>query len=144
MSHNFFANPDFGGLDWAYARWAWTTFLLGVYQPLAWMFLEAQATLWGLDARGYHGVSLLLHAASAVVLYRLIVVLLDRGLPDEIRRDRGAVAGASALLFAVHPLRVEVVAWASCQPYLPSIARCWRRSPTSAPTLRRARLERVG
>src|SRR4051794_32063607 len=50
---NSFENPSFGGLNPARVRWAWTTSLLGVYQPLAWMLLEAQASLFGLDARGY-------------------------------------------------------------------------------------------
>src|SRR4051812_38674840 len=57
---NFFENHHFGGLCWATVRWAWTTTRLGVYQPLAWILLEAQATLWGLDARGYHAASLFL------------------------------------------------------------------------------------
>src|SRR3954470_14683356 len=33
---NVTANPDFRGLGWPQLRWAWTTFHLGVYQPLAW------------------------------------------------------------------------------------------------------------
>src|SRR5947209_9967835 len=73
---NFYENPDFRGLGWPQVRWAWTTFLLGVYQPLAWLFLEAQYVAWGLDPRGYHLASLVLHVACSVVLYALIVSLL--------------------------------------------------------------------
>jgi tetratricopeptide (TPR) repeat protein len=122
--HNFSWNLDFGGLSWPRVRWAWITFRTGVYQPLAWMFLEAQASVWGLDPRGYHATSVLFHALDAALLYRLIVVLLRRCRPERDRREvlaRHQAAGLAALLFAVHPLRVEVVAWASCQPYLPSV-----------------------
>ena len=31
---NFLNNPAFRGLGWAQVRWAWTTLLLGVYQPI--------------------------------------------------------------------------------------------------------------
>src|SRR5947208_1884161 len=51
---NFFDNPDFRGLGWPQVRWAWTTFLLGVYQPLAWLLLEAEYVVWWLDPVGYH------------------------------------------------------------------------------------------
>jgi hypothetical protein len=37
---NFVANLDFRGVGWQELRWAWTTFLVGVYQPLAWMLFE--------------------------------------------------------------------------------------------------------
>lgn len=119
--HNFLANLDFGPLNWDRVRWAWTAFRAGVYHPLSWMVLEAEASLWGLDARGYHAVSIVLHAVNAVVLYRLIIALLDRCLAHEVRGDRRSVRAAAALaalLFAVHPLRVEAVAWASCQQHL--------------------------
>ena len=122
--HNFSWNLDFGGLTWPRVVWAWSTFRAGVYQPLAWMFLEAQASLWGLDPRGYHATSVLFHAVDAVLLDRLIVAVLDRCWGEDDRPSRSArewAAALAALLFAVHPLRVEVVAWASCQPYPPAV-----------------------
>src|SRR4051812_25851203 len=39
---NFLENLSFRGLGWPQIRWAWTTLHVGVYQPLAWMILEAQ------------------------------------------------------------------------------------------------------
>jgi protein O-mannosyl-transferase len=119
---NFLRNPDYRGLGAEQVKWAWSTFLLGVYQPLAWLLLEAQFVACGLDARGYHLISLLLHAANAAVLYVLTMALLVRCRPDPFLQSPWACAlgaGLATALFAVHPLRVEPVAWASCQPYLP-------------------------
>ncbi len=119
---NLLANYHYRGLGRAQVRWAWTTFHLGVYQPLAWMLYEVQYAVWGLDPRGYHLTSLLLHAADAVALYALIVALLVRCRPDPFLRRpwaRAVGAGLATALFAVHPLRVEPVAWASAQSYLP-------------------------
>ncbi len=98
--------------------------MLGVYQPLAWMLFETQYVFWQLDPRGYHLTSLLLHVANAVVLYVLTVALLVRCRPIPASRTPWTCslsAGLATALFAVHPLRVEAVAWASCQPYLPCI-----------------------
>ncbi len=120
---NFLDNAWFRGLGWNELRWAWTTFLLGVYQPLAWMILELQYVIFGLNPRGYHLCSIVLHAAVTLALFALLQEILRRcDLPEGATRRDAHNAGAAALaaaLFAVHPLRVEVVAWASCQPYLP-------------------------
>ena len=119
---NFLDNPFYRGLGVAQVKWAWSTFWLGVYQPLAWLLFEAQYVFWKLDPRGYHLTSLLLHTANAVVLYVLTVTLLVRCRPDSCLRGPWTCslgAGLATALFAVHPLRVEAVAWASCQPYLP-------------------------
>ena len=92
------------------------------YQPLAWILLETEYLAWGLNPKGYHLASLALHAINAVLFYFLIRTLVSRSLP-EIQAGRSwaisLTSGLAAALFAVHPLRVEVVAWASCQPYLP-------------------------
>jgi hypothetical protein len=115
---NFLSNADYRGFGPDQIRWAWTTMRLGVYQPVAWMLLELEYLTSGLDPRGYHLTSLFLHAVNAVVLFGLTAVLLGRcGAGD--RGTRLAMAGLATALFAAHPLRAEVVAWASCQPYLP-------------------------
>jgi hypothetical protein len=120
---NFLGNPSFRGLGRPQIAWAWTTRLAGVYQPLSWMLLEAEYAAWRLDPRGYHGASLALYALDVIALYALTVRLLARCRPGRGGIDSGSVRLAGCLsvgLFAVHPLRVEVVAWASCQPYLVS------------------------
>ena len=116
---NFLNNPDYRGLGWPQLAWAWRTQLMGVYQPLGWMILSAEYAAWGLEPWGYHLVSLLCHAVNAGVFFLVTAELLARARPDLPAGDRKAGAALAAALFAVHPLRAEVVAWASCQPYLP-------------------------
>jgi protein O-mannosyl-transferase len=119
---NFLDNQEFRGLGWPQVRWAWTTCLQGAYQPLTWMLLEAEYVTWGLDPRGYHLASMALHAVDAFLLFVLIRTLLSRALPGIEPGLRWAIpvmSGLAAAVFAVHPLRVEVVAWASGQGYLP-------------------------
>ncbi len=133
---NFFDNPYFRGLGAAQVKWAWTTFWLGVYQPLAWMLFEAQYVFCQLTPRGYHLTSLLLQVVNAVVLYVLTVALLARCQTDSCVESPWTCwlsAGLATALFAVHPLRAEPVAWVSCQPYLPcACSSCWRSSLISA------------
>ncbi len=120
---NFVDNEDFRSRGLPLIRWAWSTYHLGVWQPLSWCLLSLQHSLGGLDPAIYHAASLLLHIASAVVVYFLIIVVLRKAVPEVALRSPFALrlaAAASSMLFAVHPLRVEVVAWISCQPYLPA------------------------
>ena len=91
-----------------------TTFHMGHWIPVTWLTLGLDHVLWGMDPRGYHLTSLVFHAATAVAFYALACRLLERALPRETPRlDITLGAAASALLFAVHPLRVESVAWAT-------------------------------
>jgi tetratricopeptide (TPR) repeat protein len=119
---NFQGNYNYRGLTPGSLIWAWTTYHLGVYQPVAWMILSVEWCLGGMDPRAYHFASLLLHTLNAIVLYCLNLALLRRAWPESAGADRQAARVGSALAaaaFALHPLRVEAVAWASCQPYLP-------------------------
>ena len=121
---NFLDNPYFRGLGAAQVKWAWTTFLVGVYQPLAWLLFETEYLFRQLDPRAYHFTSLALQVCNAVVLYVLTVALLTRCQTESCFESPWTCslsAGLATALFAVHPLRVEAVAWASCQPYLPCI-----------------------
>lgn len=69
------------------------------YYPLVHTTYWLEFRLWGLDPRGYHAVNVLLHAATAAVLYG---VFRQLGIP---------VPWLGAALFAVHPLGVESVSW---------------------------------
>jgi tetratricopeptide (TPR) repeat protein len=89
---------------------------MGHYIPLTWMTFGLDYLLWGMNPRGYHLTSLLLHATNAVVLYFVARRLLGLALPGVL--DRGPTplalsAAGAALFFALHPLRVESVAWAT-------------------------------
>lgn len=112
---NFLDNPHYRGLGWPQLHWMWTTFHLGHYVPLTWMTLGLDYVLWGMDPQGYHLTSLVLHAANAVLVYVLGRRLLARALPQLPPSGPALRLGSvfAALLFAVHPLRVESVAWAT-------------------------------
>jgi protein O-mannosyl-transferase len=112
---NFVENPHFRGLGVDQLRWMWTTFHMGHYVPLSWMTLGMDYTLWGMNPLGYHLTSVLLHAANALVVYYLALTVLDRNRESSTDSETSVIVAASfaALVFAVHPLRVESVAWAT-------------------------------
>ncbi|MBI2525709.1 MAG: hypothetical protein HYV93_06970 [Candidatus Rokubacteria bacterium] len=87
-----------------------TTTLMGHYIPLTWLSLGVNYALGGMDPWGYHLGNLLLHAANAGVFFLVARRLLAAGFAT---RDVSVLAGAAlaALVFGVHPLRAESVAW---------------------------------
>ena len=111
---NFLENPHYRGLGWTQLSWMWTTHM-GHYIPLTWMTFGLDYLLWGMNPRGYHVTNLLLHAANAVVFFFITRRLLTRALPSPSERGHTLAVSAAfaALVFAIHPLRVESVAWAT-------------------------------
>jgi hypothetical protein len=81
--------------------WALTTTRAYNWFPLTWISFEMDATLYGQGAAGYHRTNVLLHTAAVVLLF----LALDRMTNAPWR------CAVVAALFAVHPLRVESVAW---------------------------------
>ena len=111
---NFLTNLHYRGLGWTQIRWMFTTVHLGHYIPLTWLTLGLDFKLWGMDPAGYHLTNLLLHCANAAIFYFVGRRLLALAMPSDPGSSRGRLdlaAGFSALLFALHPLRVESVAW---------------------------------
>src|SRR5207248_41861 len=72
---NFLSNAEFQGFGWKQWKWALSTERLGVYQPLAWILLEAEFAVFGLHPAGYHITSILFHASNCVLLYVLTLAL---------------------------------------------------------------------
>jgi hypothetical protein len=92
-----------GGFSWSFLKWAFVAMEFYNWHPLTWISLELDYTLYGLDPRGYHATSLLLHVANSVLLLGLLA------------RMTGNVARSAcvAAFFALHPMHVESVAWIS-------------------------------
>ncbi len=80
--------------------------------PLNYVTYGLDYTLWGMNPLGYHLSSSLIHSVNAVVFYflslRLLRLAVAPSLPQVPYRSAAAVA---TLLFSLHPLRVEAVAW---------------------------------
>ncbi|MBI4249872.1 MAG: tetratricopeptide repeat protein [Elusimicrobia bacterium] len=119
---NFLQNWAYRGLDLKHLRWIFIrSFDLGNYEPLHWLAMAAIYTFWGLKPAAYHAYGILLHALTAAVLYFICKQLLRLALPDRAEASPSALrlcAAAGALFFALHPLRVEVVSWASGMHYV--------------------------
>src|SRR5213594_2437865 len=111
---NFLENPHYRGLSWTHLLWMWTTHQ-GHYIPLTWMTLGLDYLLWGMNPVGYHLTNLLLHAANAVVFFFVVrrILALALSSPSERGHALALSAGFASLVFAIHPLRVESVAWAT-------------------------------
>ena len=100
-------------------RWAFSTTLIGHYQPLAWLAWAALTRGFGVSATAFHAASLLGHTLNAILVYAVAWRLTGDDFSRPCARLTAVVAG---LAFAVHPVRVEAVAWASAAPYVLSTA----------------------
>jgi len=89
------------GLTFKGVIWAFTTFHAANWHPLTWLSHMLDVELFGLNPIGHHATSLLLHAVNSLLLCALL------------HRLTGFLGRSTvvALLFALHPLHVESVAW---------------------------------
>jgi hypothetical protein len=106
--------PELHGWSWSNAAWILTDTRWFYWHPLAYAFHAAEISLWGEDLRLHHFTSVALHALNACGVFALACAFLGprRGGPAPARP--AALVGAAfaaALLWALHPLRVESVAW---------------------------------
>ena len=98
------ANPHVkGGLSWENVKWAFTSGFASNWHPLTWLSHMVDWQCFGERAGAHHLVSLGFHIANTLLLF-----LVLRQMTGAHWRS-AMVAG----LFAVHPVHVESVAWAS-------------------------------
>jgi len=100
--HYVYENPYIAdGLTWSAVYWAFTSFHSANYHPITWLSHMADISMWGYWAGGHHLCNVVWHALGAVFLF-----LFLRRLTEHT-----GLSFCIALLFAIHPLRVESVAW---------------------------------
>jgi tetratricopeptide (TPR) repeat protein len=101
-----YANPNVShGLTASGVAWAFTQSYQSNWIPLTWISLMIDWSLYDVHAGGYHLTNVLLHAATAILLFLMLHRVTDRFWPSAF----------VAALFAVHPLQVESVAWVTAR-----------------------------
>src|SRR5262249_19861681 len=109
-----------GGIQWAFTHVHATN-----WHPLTTISHMLDCQLYGLQPWGHHLTNILLQAAAAILLFfalrdltgggHVVAGIGDAGRDQRSRLQRGSLWASVfvAALFAVHPLRVESVAWVS-------------------------------
>ena len=90
-----------GGITASSIAWAFTAMHADNWHPLTWLSHMVDYQLYGMWAGGHHLTSVLLHAVNAVLLFLVLRQMTRQFWPSVF----------VAAVFAIHPLRVESVAW---------------------------------
>jgi hypothetical protein len=116
-----YENSFIRAIDARLFRAAFLEFHSANWHPLTWISHALDYRMWGLNAAGHHLTSIVLHACNTFLVVLLVLRLVEtagnpsqRGLPG-FSSDRAILltGGVTGLLFGLHPLHVESVAWIS-------------------------------
>ncbi len=91
------------GLSLANVRWAFTEFHSANYHPLTWLSHQFDCHLFSLNPAGHHLHNVLLHLATSLLFYCFLRQWFEQP----------TIALIGALIWAIHPQRVEAIAWIS-------------------------------
>ena len=98
-------HPAVQALTWENVASIFSRPVIKTYTPLTLFTFALEYSLFGRRAAGYHFVNMVLHLAVVFLVYVLALRL----------RLGPFAAGAAALVFGIHPLHVESVAWISAR-----------------------------
>ena len=121
-----YENPRVQALSLENTTWFLTNFYYYAYIPVTMLSHSIDYAFWRADARGHHLTNVLLHGLNAAWVFIVGLAFLriagkEGGVLDDHRPDGGpgvsvwamTALALAALLFSVHPLRAESVAWVS-------------------------------
>jgi len=115
-------NPHIQSLNASFFKWAIFTFHAYNWHPLTWISHALDYAVWGLNPLGHHLTNIIFHAVNTFVVVFLMIRLLEtKKEPTMSSGARGFLterailmaAGVTGLLFGLHPVHVESVAWVS-------------------------------
>ena len=92
--------------------WMITSFQISNWHPLTWFSHTLDCTLWGLSPGKHHLTNIIFHGLNTSLLFILVITLLSRVASPWGSTSGNLIAGGvTAILFGLHPLHVESVAW---------------------------------
>ena len=113
---DFFITPNRVGLSWL-LPWRYyelvckkDTTIVPAYYPVFHLSLALDRSVWGRRACGYHVTNLVLHTCNVLLVFWLGRRLIRQAESSDGGKSLGTALGG-ALLFALHPVNVEPVAW---------------------------------
>ena len=117
---NITGNVYIRNLDGASLLWMFTTFHTGNWMPLTELSFALNYHFGGLDPRNFHATNVLFHAMNTVLVFGVSLRLMKK-IPGSQLSGKWAgmngfvvpIAFLTALLFGLHPIHVESVAWAT-------------------------------
>ncbi len=121
-SRYVYENTHIRSLNAAFLKWAFLNFYASNWHPLTWISHALDFCIWGLNPMGHHLTSYIIHAVNSSLVVVLIINLLkiyqeraiEHGSPTFVDRLGMLIAGVvTGLLFGLHPIHVESVAWVS-------------------------------
>jgi len=116
-----YENSLIRSLDMQLLKSAFSGFHAENYHPLTWISHAVDYAMWGLNPLGHHLTNNILHALCTFIVVLLAMRLMEvfkkiaenKGLSRSFLDDRaiGMTAAVTGLLFGLHPLHAESVAW---------------------------------
>lgn len=111
-------NVNIRSFDLKFLRWALLEYYASNWHPLTWVSHAIDFKLWGLAPAGHHLTNVILHALNSCLVVILGLRLLSRirvSATNSPHTDRSILltAAIAGLLFGIHPVHVESVAWVS-------------------------------
>jgi len=124
-----YENPYIRSFNLSLFKWAFFDFYAGNWHPLTWLSHALDYAIWGLNPLGHHLTNNILHALNTFLVVVLVIRLLEAPHASRLTSHgsrfssgdssftihnpqfRFVAAGVTGLLFGLHPLHVESVAW---------------------------------
>ncbi|MBF0559119.1 MAG: tetratricopeptide repeat protein [Nitrospirae bacterium] len=113
-------NPNIRFLNIPFFRWAFFDFYASNWHPLTWISHAVDYAFWGLNPLGHHLTNNMLHAANTFVVVVLVTRLLEIWKENATANSQAVflngpavliTSATTGLLFGLHPVHVESVAW---------------------------------
>jgi tetratricopeptide (TPR) repeat protein len=119
--YNVSENPYIRSFNSAFFRWAFLDLSApgaDYWRPLSYLSHALDYAIWGLNPMGHHLTNNILHAVNTFLVVLLVVRLLTVWQAGRLTSSHGAyfaliTAATTGLLFGLHPIHVESVAWVS-------------------------------
>jgi Tfp pilus assembly protein PilF len=108
-------NPHLRSLGPDFFKWALVDYATNLWHPLTWTSHALDFAIWGAKPFGHHLTNIILHAVNTGIVIWLSALLLQscrETVSDKVSRQTVLISAAvTGMLFGLHPIHVESVAW---------------------------------